>query len=56
VLLSKIAGVFQAPMARMARALAPMPRNLATMISQLIDKVACRPRGPGGAGATVELK
>jgi large subunit ribosomal protein L10 len=38
VLLSKIAGVFQAPMARMAGLLAAMPRNLATMISQLIEK------------------
>ncbi|MBI5158305.1 MAG: 50S ribosomal protein L10 [Acidimicrobiia bacterium] len=39
VLLSKVAGVFQAPMARMAGLLAAMPRNLATMISQLIEKM-----------------
>ena len=45
VLLSRIAGVFQAPMARMAGLLAAMPRNLATMISQLIEKT------PGAAPA-----
>jgi len=39
VLLAKIAGAFQAPMAAMARLLAAMPRNLATMIQQLIDKM-----------------
>ncbi len=39
VLLSQIAGVFQAPMARMAGLLAAMPRNLATMLQQLIDKM-----------------
>jgi large subunit ribosomal protein L10 len=45
VLLSRIAGVFQAPMARMAGLLAAMPRNLATMIAQLIEKT------PGAAPA-----
>ena len=49
VLLSKIAGVFQAPMARMAGLLAAMPRNLATMISQLIDKMP--PAAPAPAAA-----
>jgi large subunit ribosomal protein L10 len=39
VLLSQVAGIFQAPMARMAGLLAAMPRNLATMIQQLIDKL-----------------
>ena len=48
VLLSKIAGVFQAPLARMAGALAAMPRNLATMISQLIEKTAA-PAAPAAA-------
>ena len=46
VLLSKIAGVFQAPMARMAGALAAMPRNLATMVSQLIEKMPAAPAAP----------
>ncbi len=50
VLLSKIAGVFQAPMARMAGALAAMPRNLATMISQLIEKMPA-PAAPAPAAA-----
>lgn len=39
VILAKIAGAFQAPMARMAGLLAAMPRNLASMIKQLIDKM-----------------
>jgi len=38
VLLAKVAGAFKAPMAAMAGLLAALPRNLATMIQQLIDK------------------
>lgn len=38
VLLAKIAGVFEAPMARMAGLLAALPRNFATMLQQLIEK------------------
>lgn len=38
VLLAKIAGAFQAPMAAMAGLMAAMPRNLASMIKQLADK------------------
>ncbi|HUG75523.1 MAG TPA: 50S ribosomal protein L10 [Acidimicrobiia bacterium] len=38
VLLAKIAGAFQAPMATMAGLLAAMPRALATMVQQLIDR------------------
>jgi large subunit ribosomal protein L10 len=38
VLLARIAGVFKAPMAQMAGLLAAMPRNMATMIQQLIEK------------------
>lgn len=38
VLLAKIAGAFQAPMAAMASLLAAMPRAMATMIQQLIDR------------------
>ena len=49
VLLSRIAGVFQAPMARMAGLLAALPRNLATMISQLIDKTLPAPTAPAAA-------
>jgi large subunit ribosomal protein L10 len=49
VLLSRIAGVFQAPMARMAGLLAAMPRNLAPMISQLIDKMPPAATAPAAA-------
>jgi large subunit ribosomal protein L10 len=38
VLLARIAGAFQAPMAAMAGLLAALPRNLATMVGQLIDR------------------
>ena len=38
VLLAKIAGAFKAPMAGMANLLAVMPRNMATMLQQLIEK------------------
>lgn len=38
VLLSKIAGVMQAPMAKMAGLLAALPRNLATAMQQLVEK------------------
>ncbi|MCB2224771.1 MAG: 50S ribosomal protein L10 [Actinobacteria bacterium] len=43
VLLAQIAGAFQAPMAKMAGLLAAMPRNLATMVQQLIDKLPAEP-------------
>ncbi len=39
VLLSKVAGAFQAPMATMAGLMAALPRNLASMMSQLIEKL-----------------
>jgi large subunit ribosomal protein L10 len=39
VLLAKIAGAFQAPMANMAGLMAAMPRNMASMMSQLIDQL-----------------
>jgi large subunit ribosomal protein L10 len=51
VLLSKIAGVFQAPMARMAGLLAAMPRSLATMVQQLIEKMPAAPEAPAPAAA-----
>jgi len=51
VLLSRIAGVFQAPMARMAGLLAAMPRNLATMIAQLIEKTPGAAPAPAAAAA-----
>jgi len=38
VLLSKIAGVFQAPMANLAGLLAALPRNTASVVKQLIEK------------------
>lgn len=39
VLLSKIAGVMQAPMANLAGLLAALPRNLASAIQQLVEKM-----------------
>jgi large subunit ribosomal protein L10 len=39
VLLAKIAGAMKAPMTQMAGLLAAMPRNMATMLQQLIDKM-----------------
>ena len=39
VLLAKIAGAFQAPTATMAGLMAALPRNLASMMSQLIEKL-----------------
>jgi large subunit ribosomal protein L10 len=38
VLLSKIAGVMQAPMAKMAGLLEALPRNLASALQQLVEK------------------
>ncbi len=38
VLLSKIAGVMQAPMANLAGLLAAMPRNMASALQQLVEK------------------
>ncbi len=47
VLLAKIAGAFEAPMAGMARLLGTMPSNLASMVSQLIDRLpAEEPEAP----------
>jgi large subunit ribosomal protein L10 len=40
VLLARLAGAFQAPMANLARLLAALPRGLATAMSQLIEKRA----------------
>jgi len=39
VMLAKVAGAFQAPMANMAGLMAALPRNLASMMSQLIEKL-----------------
>ena len=39
VLLAQIAGAFQAPMAMMANLLAAMPRDMATMVQPLIEKL-----------------
>lgn len=38
VLLAKLAGAFEAPMAKMAGLLAALPRNAATMMQQLLEK------------------
>lgn len=57
VLLARIAGVFEAPMVRMAGLLAALPRNFATMLQQLIEKtpttdVAPAVEAPAAAEAT----
>jgi large subunit ribosomal protein L10 len=39
VLLARVAGMLQAPMTKAAGLMAAMPRNLATMLQQLIDKL-----------------
>ena len=39
VLLAKVAGMLQAPLAKAAGLMAALPRNLATMLQQLIDKL-----------------
>lgn len=54
VLLAKIAGVFQAPMARMAGLLAAMPRNFATMLQQLVDRASAGDAGPATGTAATE--
>lgn len=40
VLLSRVAGGFQAPLAKFAGLMAALPRNLATMVGQLRDRLA----------------
>jgi len=51
VLLGRIAGAFQAPMAKLAGLLAAMPRDLASMMQQLIDKMGPVSEAPAEAGA-----
>ena len=46
VLLAKIAGAFQAPMANMAGLMAALPRNLASMMSQLMEKLPAEEPAP----------
>lgn len=46
ILLAKIAGALEAPLAAMAGLLAAMPRSLATLIQQLIDKAPSVPEEP----------
>lgn len=46
VLLAKLAGAFQAPMAQMAGLLAAMPRALANMVLQLIERSPAEPEAP----------
>ena len=53
VLLAKLAGAMQAPMAKMAGLLAAMPRNFATMLQQLIDQRPEEAAEPEADGATV---
>lgn len=48
VILAKLAGAFKAPMAQMAGLLAAMPRNLASMMLQLVDK---KESGEAASGA-----
>jgi large subunit ribosomal protein L10 len=51
VLLAKIAGMLQAPMAKAAGLMVAMPRNLATMLQQLIDKLSAEDPAPEPAAA-----
>ena len=55
VLLAKIAGALQAPMAAMAGLMAALPRNLASMIKQLADKTAPAPGEPMAAAPAPEV-
>lgn len=54
VVLARIAGAFQAPMAAMAGLLAAMPRNLATMIQRLIERTASATGTPPTTAAPPE--
>ena len=58
VQLAKIAGALQAPMARMAGLLAAMPRNLASMMQQLVEKKESSgtPAGEPVAAATAPVE
>ena len=52
VLLAKIAGVFEAPMAKMAGLLAALPRNTATAMQQLLEKKEESSEPPAAADET----
>jgi large subunit ribosomal protein L10 len=54
VLLARVAGVLQAPMATMAGLLAAMPRAMATMIQQLIDRSPVEAAEPEAEAPTDE--
>jgi large subunit ribosomal protein L10 len=55
VLLAKIAGAFEAPMARMAGLLAALPRNAATAMQQLLEKKEAEsPEPPAAVDETEE--
>ncbi len=54
VLLAKIAGVFRAPMATMAGLMAALPRSLASMMSQLIEKLPPTEAAVPESGAAAE--
>ena len=56
VLLAKVAGMLQAPMANAAGLFAVMPRNLATMIQQLVDRREADEPLPEPAEAEPEAK
>ena len=56
VLLARVAGAFQAPMAKMAGLLAAMPRNLASMIQQLIEKRDEPAAAPAGVADAAEAQ
>jgi large subunit ribosomal protein L10 len=52
VLLAKIAGAFQAPMASMAGLMAALPRNLASMVLQLLEKLPADEPAPAAEPAS----
>lgn len=54
VLLAKIAGAFEAPMAKMAGLLAAMPRNTATAMQQLLEKKEAEQPAAGAQASSDE--
>jgi large subunit ribosomal protein L10 len=56
VLLARVAGALQAPLAAMAGVLAAVPRGLATVLSALADKKAAAAPAPEAAPAAAEAE
>ena len=56
VLLARIAGAFEAPMAKMAGLLAALPRNAATVMQQLLEKKEAESPEPPAVGNDSEVE